>query len=291
MPESKSPPIESTRRPPPPPKAIILVSGSEIGTFYLANVAPPGGPPALGLVPEGQQPAGVTYTASQDKFPPPPSSAAPFAACFQAYSTPAFVQSGWVLFSGKISSLRDLQGLLLQAAAINPVSVVVHYVGHGIYEPAPGCLEAWSCRGWTAKRLQWADPNGANLSGIVLVPTDAMVNALVSLDSVKLALQQVFPNIPITLITDGCEQQGATRLAAGNAFRVIVCDSVAGPRVVNEGLFTAKWAAVPVVPSCFPPDDTPTNTRPLVIGMANQAMAAAGAPAAGGPQVAASVPP
>jgi hypothetical protein len=273
-------------------KAVILVSGSEVEALYVANVAAPGAAPALGLVPTGRQPAGIVYTPNVDMFPPPASSALPFTACATAYAALPFRQKGWKLFAGRISSLLDLQALFAQALAIGPAAVVLHYVGHGIFLGGAGAVqEAWSCRGRSLKRMNWTDPAGVVIAGALLCPDDGVVNALVPLDAAKAAMQQFFPNIPLTLITDACEHQGATRLAAGPAFRVIVCDSVAGPRLVIEGAFSAAWAAAPVVPSCFAPDDVPANTRPPVLNIVNAALAPVPPAAAGGPHVAASVPP
>jgi hypothetical protein len=171
---------------------------------------------------------------------------------------------------------------------MTPKGVVLHYVGHGIHLGG-GVQEAWSCRGRSLKRLRWIAPNGAVLTGQLLVPDDGVVNALVPLDNVKTAMLQFFPNIPLTLITDACEHQRATRLAGGANFRVIVCDSVAGPRLVDEGVFTTAWARA-VTPACFAPDDVPANGRPPALQAVNAAMAGNPGAAAGGPQVAASVP-
>lgn len=251
----------------------------------MANTAAPGAPPTLGLVPLAQRPAGVTYLAYRDYFPAPPSAPA-FNAMQPTYSNTAFTGAGWRLIAARIFGIADVNRLLARASLLNPVAVVIHYVGHGDADPGGG-NEVWSCRGYGTQTITWTDTTGTAIAGAIRYPTDGVVQENVLVSDVKRAMQQIFPTIPLTLVTDACDQQGVINLGGGS-FRVIVCDSGV-TRDCAEGAFTTAWASV-AAPNCFSPDDTPTNGRTTAIPAANTAMAAVAA-AGIAPQVSKANPP
>jgi hypothetical protein len=238
----------------------------------------------LGLVPKAAAPAGVTYTGGVDMFSAPPS-AAPFAAVGARYATAAFVTSGWVLIASRISGIADMTRLLARAANLSPAGVVVHYVGHGSTSAAG--FPVWSCRGTSAVNLQWTDPTGVKIAGAIQRPDENVVVEEILVSDVQNAMTQVFPAVPLTLITDACDNQPVLNLA-GPGFCVIDCDSGA-TRLVNEGDFTTAWATA-ATPTCFAPDDVPVNGRPVAIAAVNTWLATRPAAAGTGPQTAATAP-
>ena len=270
-------------------KAIILVTGSALDGWVLWQ--PPGAPPMV--LPAAATPAGFVPNLGVN-CGNAPASAPPYLACEATYKAAPFVAAGWRYHSGgQISSLASLQAQLNVVAAWKPAAVVVHYVGHGGFA---NNITYWSCRGTMQRVIRWVMPNGVAVNVAVAIPNDGVEVAQVDLALVKAAMLATFPGVPLTLITDACEQQRALKLGAG-AFRVIVCDEVEAPwfgpftvpRVVNEGLFTSNWAAA-VGPTCFSPDDAAGNGRPAAFAAVNAAMAPVAAAAAGGPQVASCKP-
>lgn len=270
-------------------KAIILISGSATSGTILFE--PPGVMPML--LPDAARPPGFVPNPGVNFWSAPPS-AAPYAACATAYAAQPFVLANWRFLSGgQVASLVSLQAQLNLAKAWNPVAVVVHYVGHGGFA---NNVTYWSCRGTIPRGVTWVQPNGQPAQAVFQVPNDGVEIFQIDLALVKQAMLQTFPGIPLTLITDACENQRALALGGGN-FRVIVCDKVESrwmllmtfPRLVNEGLFSTFWAPV-VGPTCFTPDDAPINGRPAALAAVNAAMAPVPAPAPGGPQIAACNP-
>lgn len=264
-------------------KAIILVTGSATSGTILAQ--PPGMVPTL--LPEAAAPPGfvpIPWT----NYWNAPSSAAVYARCVAAYLMPPFVAANWRFLSGgQVASLNNLQAQMNIAKALNPVAVVVHWVGHGGYA---NNVTYWSCRGALPHTFEWIQPGGQKRKIVLQVPNDGAEIFQIDLALVKAAMLATFPGVPLTLITDACENQRALALGGGN-FRVIVCDKVesrvgliaTAPRVVTEGLFSSFWAAS-VGPTCFAPDDVP-NGRPAALAAVNAAMIPLAA-ANGGPQIA-----
>jgi hypothetical protein len=266
-------------------KAIILVTGSDTDGWVLWQA--PGGPPVV--LPAAATPAGFVPNPGVN-CGNAPASAVPYAACETAYKAAPFVAANWRYHpGGQIANLAALQAQLNIVKAWNPAAVVVHYVGHGGFA---NNITYWSCRGHTIRMVPWTLPSGLTVQVAVPIPTDGVEVAQIDLVQVKAAMVNTFGNIPLTLITDGCEQQRALALGGGG-FRVIVCDKVEAPwfllitvpRIVNEGLFSSHWARA-VGPTCFSPDDVPANGRPAAFAAVNAAMALAPAAAQGGPQVA-----
>jgi len=266
-------------------KAIILVTGS--ATTGTILVQAPGVAPVL--QPDTVKPPGFVPNPGVNLWSAPPS-AAPYAACAAAYGAAPFVAASWrFLAGGQVANLVALQAQLNIAKTWNPAAVVLHWVGHGGFA---NNITYWSCRGTVPTTFMWTQPNGVKAKAVLPVPSDVNEIFQIDLALVKAAMLATFPGVPLTLITDACENQRALALGGGN-FRVIDCDKVEQiwfgpftvPRCVNEGFFSTFWAAN-VNPTCFSPDDVPKNGRPAALAAVNAAMAPLPAAAAGGPQIA-----
>jgi len=268
-------------------KAIILVTGSETEDLYAGNVAAAGAAPKLGLLPKAAVPPGAMHNPNVNMWAAPPS-AAPFATMSTTYSSVTFGNAGWWFRAARIHNLGDVNTLLAKASQLNPAGVVLHYVGHG---SSDNRAPLWSCRGTRRLNVTWTAPDGTMLKGILNVPVDGDVANEIPVSDVVDAMELIFPRIPLTLITDACDNQPVLGMAVANLRTIVmdkVMDKVGRPRVVNEGQFTTAWSTV-ASPSCFAPDDKPSGRR-AALGTVNKAMAAMPAPTGAGPQVAACRP-